>query len=94
VGEKCAILCLFRLCCVGDEVLCNTWFLESAMQTQRTVEIPESVLISAQSLDDLEDWLAAHDPEFLGAVRRIRNDEDLAGQGKDIAEVLKRWPIE
>ena len=66
----------------------------SAMQTQNTVEIPQSVLISAQSLDDLEDWLAANKPEFLGEVRRIRNEEDLAGSGKDIAEVLKRWPID
>ena len=64
------------------------------MQTQHTVEIPQSVLISAQSLDDLEDWLAANNPEFLGEVRRIRNEEDLAGSGKDIAEVLERWPIE
>ena len=59
-----------------------------AMQTQHTVEIPQSVLISAQSIDDLEDWLAANNPEFLGEVRRIRNDEDLSGTGKDIAEVL------
>ena len=64
------------------------------MQTQNTVEIPQSVLISAQSLDDLEDWLAANEPEFLGEIRRIRNEEDLAGSGKDIAEVLKRWPID
>jgi hypothetical protein len=64
------------------------------MQSQRTVEIPQSVLISAQSLDDIEDWLAANDPDFLREVRRIRNEEDLAGGGKDIAEVLKRWPIE
>jgi len=64
------------------------------MQTQNIVEIPQSVLISAQSLDDLEDWLAANKPEFLGEIRRIRNEEDLAGAGKDIAEVLKRWPID
>ncbi len=62
------------------------------MGVQRTVEIPQSVLISAQSLDDLEDWLAAHDAAFLDEVRRIRSEEDLAGKGKDIAEVLKRWP--
>jgi hypothetical protein len=66
----------------------------SAMQTQNTVEIPQSVLISAQSLDDWEDWLAVNQPEFLSEVRRIRNEEDLAGSGKDIAEVLKRWPID
>lgn len=64
------------------------------MQTQHTVEIPKSVLISAQSLDDLEDWLAVNDPKFLGEIHRIRNEEDLAGAGKDITEVLKRWPIE
>ncbi len=62
--------------------------------SDRSVEIPQSVLISAHSLDDLEDWIAANDPEFLGEVRRIRNEEDLSGAGKDIAEVLRRWPIE
>jgi len=64
------------------------------MQTQNTVEIPQSVLMSAQSLDDVEDWLAVNKPEFLGEIHRLRNEEDLAGSGKDIAEVLKRWPID
>jgi len=64
------------------------------MSSQRTVEIPESVLISAQSLDDLEDWLAANDPEFLKQDRQIRTDEDLGDRGKDLGEVLKRWPTE
>lgn len=64
------------------------------MQTQQTVEIPQSVLMSAQSLDDLEDWLASNQPEFLAEIRRIRNQEDLAGEGKDLAEVLKRWPVD
>ena len=64
------------------------------MQTQYAVEIPQSVLISAQSLDDLEDWLAVNKPEFLSEVHRIRNEEDLVGSGKNIAVVLKRWPID
>ncbi len=55
-----------------------------------TIEIPESVLISAQSLDELEDWLAANNPAFLERMRRIRHDEDLAGQGKDLKELLQR----
>lgn len=59
-----------------------------------TIEIPESVLISAQSLDDIEDWLAANNPAFLERMRRIRHDEDLVGQGKDLKELLQRWPIE
>jgi hypothetical protein len=50
--------------------------------------------MTAQSLDDLEDWLASHDPESLRRMRRIRNDEDLAGQGKDLGEILQRWPTE
>lgn len=64
------------------------------MADTRTIAIPESVLVSAQTLDDLEDWLAANDPDFLDRMRRIRNDEDLADKGKDLQEVLKRWPIE
>lgn len=64
------------------------------MAKTRTISIPESVLFSAQSLDDLEDWLAVHNPQFLDRMRRIRNDEDLAEKGKDLAEILKRWPIE
>ncbi len=35
------------------------------MATTRTITIPESVLLSAQGLDALEDWLAANDPAFL-----------------------------
>jgi hypothetical protein len=67
---------------------------ESVAPSHRNVAIPQSVLITARSLDDLEDWLAAHDPAFLSEIHRIRSDEDLADSGKDIAEVLKRWPIE
>ena len=58
------------------------------MQTQPVVEIPQSVLMTAQSLDDLEDWIAARDPEFLREMRRIRDEKDSPGSGKDISEVL------
>ncbi|MGB2967097.1 MAG: hypothetical protein WBE26_00585 [Phycisphaerae bacterium] len=56
------------------------------MSTTRTVKIPETVLMTAQSLDDLEDWLASHDPESLRQMRRIRHEEDLAEQGKDLGQ--------
>jgi len=64
------------------------------MPDTRTIAIPESVLLSAQSLDDLEDWLAANDPAFLERMRRVRRDEDLADQGKDLEEILERWPTD
>ena len=62
------------------------------MADTRTIPIPETVLLSAQTLDDLEDWLAANDPAFLERMRRIRRDEDLADKGKDLDEVLERSP--
>jgi hypothetical protein len=64
-----------------------------AMAGPRTLEIPEAVLLSARSLDDLEDRLATRDADFLAEMRRIRRGEDLVEQGKNLGEVLKRWPI-
>ncbi len=64
------------------------------MSSPNTIDIPTAVLISAQSLDDLEDWLAAKNPEFLERIRSIRRDEDLEETGTDLAELIKRWPIE
>jgi hypothetical protein len=63
------------------------------MATPKTIEIPESVLISAQRLDDLKDWLASNDPEFLDRIRSIRRGEDLPETGSDLSELIKRWPI-
>lgn len=60
---------------------------------EKTVEIPESVLASAHSLDDLDDWLSANNPKFMARVRTIRKDEDLAAIGKDLMDILKKWPI-
>jgi len=62
------------------------------MPVQRTIEIPESVFFSAQTLEELEDWLAAHNPAFIEQMRRMR-EEDKAGKGKDLSEILKKWPI-
>ena len=45
-------------------------------------------MVSARSLDDLEDWLSANHPEFIGEVRRIRNEEDLVNGSKDLSEIL------
>ena len=58
------------------------------MNSTRTISIPETVLLSAESLDELEDWLAAQNPAFVEELRRIRRDEDLAGQGKTLDEMM------
>ena len=68
--------------------------MAKTMSSPKTIDIPTAVLISAQSLDDLEDWLATKNPEFLERIRSIRRDEDLEETGTDLAELIKRWPIE
>lgn len=49
-------------------------------QTKKNVTFPLSVFETAQSKDELEDWLAANDPEFLRNIRKARKD-DLDGKG-------------
>jgi hypothetical protein len=62
------------------------------MSQVKMVTIPQTVLLSADSLDELEDWLAAQDGRFLDELRRIRKDEDQAGRGKPLSEILDKWP--
>ena len=64
------------------------------MSNANTIEIPQSVLISAERLDDLEDWMESTHPAFLEDIRRIRNNEDITDKGKDLSEILERWPTE
>ena len=47
----------------------------------KTVEIPAAVLSSVETLDELQDWLTAQNPEIIGELRAARR-EDLAGQFK------------
>ena len=63
------------------------------MSDLKAISIPESVFLSAQTLDELEDWLASNNPDFIADIRRIRNGEDIAGKGKDLSEIVKRWPV-
>ena len=61
---------------------------------EKTIEFPESVFATTETLCDLEDWRAVTDPHFIQDIRRIREQEDQAGRGKDPSELLARWPIE
>jgi hypothetical protein len=46
-----------------------------------TIEIPVEVLQSIDTLDELEDWLTAHNPRVLRELREARKD-DLNGKFK------------
>jgi predicted aldo/keto reductase-like oxidoreductase len=50
------------------------------MKTE-TVEIPAAVLSSVETLDELQDWLTAQNPEVIAELRAARR-EDLAGKFK------------
>ncbi len=60
-------------------------------QREKCVSIPISVLMTVTSLDELEDWLEANDPAFVEELLRIREEEHLAGKGRTIAELKKKW---
>ena len=64
------------------------------MEQHQDLTIPSDVLLTAESLDDLDDWLSSSEPRFLAEMRRIRREEDHAGKGIELTELLKRWPIE
>jgi hypothetical protein len=57
------------------------------------LEIPTGVWESADSKEELEDWLLAHNPKAIQKLRQIRDAEDVTGQGKSLSEVARRWNI-
>jgi hypothetical protein len=51
------------------------------MKTADVIEIPTAVFDSADTLDELEDWLMAKNPQIMRELRQTRRD-DLAGKFK------------
>jgi hypothetical protein len=60
---------------------------------KNVIEIPRGVWETAETKEDIEDWLLAHNPKLIRQLRRIRRHEDLAGQGKTLSDVARRWNI-
>lgn len=61
------------------------------LSTKRKSEIitfPVSVFETADTKEDLEDWLLSQNPEFLKRMRKAKKD-DVEGKGKDW-ELLKK----
>jgi hypothetical protein len=48
---------------------------------KETVTFPLGVFETADTKEDLEDWLLSHNPEFIKKMRKARQ-EDLLGKGK------------
>jgi len=47
----------------------------------KEVTFPLSVFETADTKEDLEDWLLSQDPEFIKKMRKARR-EDISGKGK------------
>ena len=58
-----------------------------------SVEIPVSVLSSVETLDELQDWLTAHNPHIVAELREARR-QDLAGEFKEWEPRHVPWPTE
>ena len=52
------------------------------IKTKKTdiVAFPRSVFETADTIDDLEDWLLSKNPDFIKKMRRARR-EDIQGKG-------------
>ncbi len=57
------------------------------------VEIPVSVLASVETLDELQDWLTAQNPQIIAELREARR-QDLAGEFKTWGPRHVPWPTE
>lgn len=58
---------------------------------QKTVTIPMSVFETAESKEELEDWLLANDPSFVKEMERIQREE--SGCGVSLNEAAEKWHI-
>lgn len=57
------------------------------------IEIPKGVWETAETKEDIEDWLLTRNPKLVRQLRRIRRHEDLAGRGQTLRDVARRWNI-
>ncbi|OGF58641.1 MAG: hypothetical protein A2Y62_11585 [Candidatus Fischerbacteria bacterium RBG_13_37_8] len=54
----------------------------------KEITFPLNVFETANSIDDLEDWLISQNPKFIERMRQARKD-DANGKGKDW-KILKK----
>ena len=58
------------------------------IKAEKTVTFPLTVFETANTKEDLEDWLLSQNPEFIKKMHKARKD-DLEGRGTDW-EALKK----
>ncbi|OGQ45601.1 MAG: hypothetical protein A3I05_07855 [Deltaproteobacteria bacterium RIFCSPLOWO2_02_FULL_44_10] len=56
------------------------------------IKIPLSIFESAETKEELEDWLLANNPEFIDEMNKIKQNE--SGKGISLSKAAKKWDIE
>lgn len=56
------------------------------------VTFPRSVFETADTIEDLEDWLLSNNPSFIRKMRKARQ-EDIQGKGKEWESLKKELCI-
>jgi hypothetical protein len=56
----------------------------------KTVTIPTTVLTTADSVEEIEDWLLSRNPKALEDLRGLRR-QHLAGKTIPLDEAEKKW---
>lgn len=64
----------------------------SAKRKSEVVTFPISVFETADTKDDLEDWLLSQNQNFIKRLRKARKD-DIQGKGKDWKQLKKELCI-
>jgi len=67
--------------------------MSTSVKKGEYIHIPVSVFETADTKEDLEDWLLSQDPEFIKKMRKARED-DLKGAGRDWKQIKKELCIE
>lgn len=62
--------------------------MNTSKRKTEVVTFPLTIFETAETKDDLENWLLAHNPDFIKRMRKARKD-DVAGKGKDW-KILKK----
>ncbi len=63
-----------------------------ARRKQETITFPLSIFETADTIEDLEDWLLSKNPEFIKKMRKVRRD-DIQGKGKEWKSLKKELCI-
>ncbi len=62
------------------------------VKEKKTVTFPLNVFETANTKEDLEDWLLSQNPEFMKRMRKARRD-DIEEKGKDWKDLKKELCI-